>query len=127
MKPVGFYRELCPANALLPSLLSAQGEDISADVSKEVFDFLENGPVIIDYTETDLCVLGCGASIIGTSSIQSNGEWIWRRDLAHYFSVHKISLPVEFVDAAKSGIVRRLSPEEARAALALSWEQSGLI
>jgi hypothetical protein len=102
MKTVGFYRELDPKSSFATgSIHDAVGEQARADEDR-VVEYLESGYGIIDYTESGLDVLGSGAMNVGCSSVISDGEWIWRQDLAFYVRRYHLALPEEFLDHVRS-------------------------
>ncbi|UIX31628.1 hypothetical protein [Streptomyces sp. GQFP] len=95
MKRFGFYREHFSVPTELPSIHDIP---LSLDsVIEDILGYLEGNPTAVDYTEASDCLLGCGALLVGCSSVKTDGEWVWRHDTHHYVSEHGLSVPPEFM------------------------------
>ncbi len=53
-----------------------------------------------------------------TASPATDGDWFWRRDLAHYVAKYNIALPDEFLEHARAHQWAPGEPSEARLAIA---------
>lgn len=124
MKPVMLFSELEPDKKNLPKLKECTNI-LSADLSKEVADYLENGIVAIDVMERvkdplrreGEAELTDSSLLIGGSSLWTDGEWYWRQDLAYFVRNYRVRIPREFIQKTLSSEV----PEEPPRDLFGSW------
>lgn len=103
LRLLGFYEELNGGG--LPStgsLREAVREDALPDEAA-IVRYLDGGHVLIDVMEWERDVL-TGEShprSAGASTLLTDGEWLWRRDLSHYVATHHVELPQEFLVRAR--------------------------
>ncbi|OON72773.1 hypothetical protein GBW32_32095 [Streptomyces tsukubensis] len=60
-----------------------------------------------------------GPVLPGAGSLRTDGDWIWRADLAHYVEKYHLMLPVDFLSLVRSRafVVPRVPSEQLRAIL----------
>ncbi|SFF54814.1 hypothetical protein SAMN05216251_118102 [Actinacidiphila alni] len=100
LKPLGFFEELFPgapegvsAGRLLESIPDTPAED-----SGKIAAYLKNGHEIFDTMGAERDVVTGGRRILGAASLQTDGVWVWRVDLAHYVRNYGVLLPSDFTD-----------------------------
>lgn len=106
MKFVGFFRELMHGKAdRLPSLLDAR-DKLESKLVPGILAHLSSGQCIIDIMEFvqdpfQPNVTGFGGAMPGVpggSSLETDGIWIWRYDLAYFIENYRIRLPKDFIE-----------------------------
>lgn len=55
--------------------------------------YLTKGHLLIDMMDVERDVLDPEQEVLSGSSIMTDGEWLWRRDLAYYVRRHHVLLP----------------------------------
>ncbi|MFI8347422.1 hypothetical protein [Streptomyces sp. NPDC085596] len=101
MRLIGFYQEMDSAYAAgwggpIPPAESGAGKYPSADVVR----YLKAGYPIFDVMELTVDVIGGAFRVPGGSSLLSDGEFVWREDLAAYVENYHIDLPHDFLEKA---------------------------
>jgi hypothetical protein len=76
--------------------------------------YLKNGVPVVDIMEAEVDVISGDRSISGSSSLITDGEWVWREDLHYYVDRYHLDLGEGFSGHAKSCHyeVREVSPSE---------------
>ncbi|MFI8348990.1 hypothetical protein [Streptomyces sp. NPDC085596] len=102
MKLIGFYQEMDSAYAAdwggsIPPAESGAGKYSPADVVR----YLKAGYPILDVMELTVDVIGDAFRVPGGSSLLSDGEFVWREDLAAYVEKYRIDLPHDFLENAE--------------------------
>lgn len=95
LKPVGFWREHC--GDIFPSIFDAEIKKLEICEIEEIENYLVKCPI---------CVASPGIvysafnedKIAGTSSIKTDGSWVWPDTLPYYVREHGIALPLEFLE-----------------------------
>ncbi|MEU7568364.1 hypothetical protein AB0A99_20630 [Streptomyces fradiae] len=103
MKLVGFFREMElqldgePPESIHDHLTS------HAPYHKErVITYLKSGHPIFDITELTIDVIGARFHVAGGSSLLTDGENVWREDLASYVEHYAVALPADFLQFMKA-------------------------
>lgn len=99
MEFVGFFRELDPGgptDIYVEDLKDAAGAGDYAVA--EVAGYLESGYPILDVMESTPDPLDKAAYVRGGPSLLTDGEWVWRHDLAHYVRNYRVHLPGAFME-----------------------------
>jgi hypothetical protein len=99
---VGFNRELEPKSAFASGSIRDAVASVAGGDEARIAEYLEAGYGIIDYTESGYDVLGSGAINVACSSLVSDGEWVWRNDLAFYVRRYHLRLADEFVEHVRA-------------------------
>jgi hypothetical protein len=99
---VGFYIELNPDNPGIfkGSIRDAVG-DLPGDNEEDLIAYLENGIRLVDIMEAEPDVIAGDQYISGSSSVLTDGEWIWRADLTYYLRRYHLHLDEEFLNHAR--------------------------
>lgn len=63
----------------------------------QVVAYLRAGHVLIDFMDVQDDVFDGSRQVLGGPTILTDGEWLWRDDLAYYASRHDVALPEEFL------------------------------
>jgi hypothetical protein len=66
-----------------------------------VADYLGGGHELITAMDLSRDVFDESRDVMNGSSIRTDGEWLWRDDLAYYVSRHDVALPEEFLRAIR--------------------------
>jgi hypothetical protein len=114
MKTVGFFHELWSTDKLepQPSLLRAVNEEPAPDEA-ELVRYLKSGHVLVDMMDTMRDVVSGDEWILAASTTLTDGEWLWRDDLAHYVRRHHVRLPEEFMACVRANGYRVPDVDEA--------------
>jgi hypothetical protein len=103
MRTVGFFGELWATDALeaQPSLLESIRPE-PAPHESEIVAYLKGGHVLIDMMDTTRDAVTGDEWILGASTTLTDGEWLWRQDLAHYVQRHHVRLPDAFLATVRA-------------------------
>jgi hypothetical protein len=99
VKTVGMFIEFGPVKQAEPqdSIKAHIGPGPLPDVDK-VVGYLRSGHPLIDMMDIQDDVLDSSQRpIMNGSSIATDGDWLWRNDLAYYVRRHNVALPDEFL------------------------------
>ncbi|TFE38192.1 hypothetical protein E3E14_28695 [Streptomyces sp. ICN441] len=90
----GFFRQLEPDG------LAVFGDDISAAVAagpnyrvQDADRYLRSGHPVLDVADSTPDIVDGSSRVTGASSVLTDGDWVWRWDLAHYVERHNVALP----------------------------------
>lgn len=100
LKTVGFYKEMphgMDSKLSIKDYIQKEKED-----TKKISDYLLRGIEIIVSPGTVNDLLDESKGIAGTTSLFTDGEWVWSGDLAYYVREYKLQLPKEFIDTMKN-------------------------
>lgn len=99
IRPAGFFSELSPGWGLpLDGSIKDAVKSTGEPDEKNFITYLRNGTGIWSEMSAGPDVLDPEAPIMtGIGSLYTDGDWIWREDLAHYVIKYHVSLPAEFV------------------------------
>lgn len=101
-KTAGMFLELGPVKQSAPqeSIFASVGEAPLPDVDP-VVGYLRAGHVLIDFMDVQDDVFEPARQILGGPTTLTDGEWLWRDDLAHYVSRHHVRIPDDFLRAIR--------------------------
>ncbi|MDT7725937.1 MAG: hypothetical protein QOI21_2513 [Actinomycetota bacterium] len=94
---VGFFAELKAEaspyfeGSIYDAVGAAPGQN-----ERELIAYLEGGVRLIDIMEAESDVISGNGYISGSSSILTDGKWVWRADLAYYVQNYHLRLDNEF-------------------------------
>lgn len=120
IKRVGFFRELPHGDSEGESLLGYVSKGDSREQAA-LADYLANGATLAVAPQRVRDVLDEAEDDIGSLAIMTDGTWIWPADLAYYVQKYNVSLPVEFVEHARS---LQWNPPELNSGELLAVEQA---
>ena len=99
IKLAGWFHELGalnPGSPPQPSIADHVAEPLpDAD---RVVGYLESGHLLIDMMDVQNDWFEPDQQIVNGPAVQTDGEWFWRRDLAHYVARHHVAVPTELLD-----------------------------
>lgn len=98
LRRVGFFAEFYPDHPSLP-MLSDHVCAKAARFETRIVGYLRTGHMVAAVMEgmTDYFDGTPFDEGSGCSSLLTDGEWLWRQDLAHYVERYHVELPREFV------------------------------
>ena len=103
MKAVGMFTEFGPVRQSEPqdSIMDHVAAEPFDDVD-QVVSYLRAGHPLIDMMDVQKDVFDRSQpSIMNGSSILTDGDWLWREDLAYYVRKHNVMLPDEFLESIR--------------------------
>ncbi|KAB1162258.1 hypothetical protein F6X68_00850 [Micromonospora sp. AMSO12t] len=94
----GMFRELGPVGLDLvqESIFDNVSAEELPDVD-EVVRYLRGGYVLIDMMDLADDPFDSTRQIMNGSTIRTDGDWLWRDDLAYHVHRHRVALPDEFL------------------------------
>jgi hypothetical protein len=99
MKTAGMFLELGRVRQ------PAQQESIRDNVATtplpdadKVVSYLRSGHVLIDFMDIRDDVFDNSQQILGGPTTLTDGDWLWRDDLAYYLQRHNVTLPADFLE-----------------------------
>jgi hypothetical protein len=97
MKVVGVFRELEPRSKIyLPSIHDFRNK-MNVETAEHVLEYLSHWEPIFDVMEFTIDPFDLSKGCSGGSSLITDGEWIWRKDLAYLIEHYYIGLPIDFI------------------------------
>lgn len=96
LRPVGFFEELGLAGHYAGKIRDVARKR-AAPNERDVVSYLRGGYVLLDATESATDVIAGETRITGSSSLISDGTWVWRLDLPYYVERYHLSLPGDFM------------------------------
>jgi hypothetical protein len=100
LEPLGFFEELfanAPQGVSAGRLMDAIPDSPAEDV-RNIAEYLQSGHEIFDTMGAERDVVTNAGWILGAASLQTDGVWVWRVDLAHYVRRYGVRLPATFVN-----------------------------
>src|SRR4051794_5553433 len=89
----GSVKQSEPQGTIVDHIGSEPLEDV-----EQVVAYLRSGHPLIDMMDIqDDVIDGTREQIMNGSSIVTDGQWLWREDLAYYVKQHNVTLPEEFL------------------------------
>lgn len=95
---VGFFKELGRDFNDFPDSIIDFKNKLDPEIKPIVLNYLSQSTGIFDWIETVRDCLNRDNTIIGGSCIWSDGEWIFREDLAYYVKEYDVGLPSKFIE-----------------------------
>jgi hypothetical protein len=84
-----------------PSIRDALGGGPPAPIQRRVCFYLIQATPIVNTMEMRPDVLD-GEDVFLSSGPSSDGDWVWRADLAHYVPKYNIGIPADFIEHAQA-------------------------
>lgn len=101
MRRLGDFREFSTEIGTAPSIIESFDENMPARLRRLVAFYLLQGGAL-RYTMERLPDVVDGEDVYLSGGLQTDGEWFWRTDLAHYVMKYGLALPGEFIDHASA-------------------------
>ncbi len=95
---VGFFKELDPEFSNFPDSIYDFKNKLDPDIKPMVLNYLTQSTGIMDWVDTVGDCLNRDRAIVGGSCEWSDGEWIFREDLAYYVKEYDVGLPSKFIE-----------------------------
>jgi hypothetical protein len=97
-KTAGMFREFGPIRSSEPqdSILASVAAEPLPDVDR-VVAYLRAGHELIAMMDVQDDVFDGSQQVMNGSSIRTDGDWLWREDLAYYVRRHNVAVPAEFL------------------------------
>lgn len=107
MRFAGFFVEFGSINypEWQTRIVDSIGTSRSSDIDK-IVNYLRSGHLLVDFMRLEPDYFGTGALIDGGLSICTDGEWVWRADLAYYVDRHNVLVPGEFLNVIRASEYR---------------------
>jgi hypothetical protein len=98
MKTAGMFREFGGIKHPEPqdSIFDHVSPDPLPDVDR-VVAYLQAGHVLIDFMDVADDVFDRSRQILGGPTTRTDGDYLWRDDLAYYVERHNVALPDDFL------------------------------
>ena len=65
--------------------------------AERVVGYLRGGHRLLDFMDISDDVFDSSQQVLGGPSVLTDGDWMWRDDLAHYVERHRVTPPAEFL------------------------------
>jgi hypothetical protein len=101
MKVIGVYNELGRDISDTAPSIFANADQMNSEFIDAVVSYLKSGVPIFDVMEGVVDPFNPSKIISGGSSLLSDGEWVWRNDLAYFVEQYKLGLPKEFLESVR--------------------------
>jgi hypothetical protein len=101
-KTAGMFIELGPVRSAerQESILASVSPEPLADVD-QVLAYLKAGHGLIAMMDLQDDVVDGSRQVMNGSSVRTDGDWLWREDLAYYVERHNVAIPTEFLDLVR--------------------------
>jgi hypothetical protein len=90
---LGRVKQSAPQDSILENVAESPLPD-----ADQVVSYLKGGHVLIDFMDISDDVFDRSRQIMGGPSTVTDGDWIWRDDLAYYVARHNVIVPAEFLE-----------------------------
>jgi hypothetical protein len=64
----------------------------------QIVGYLRSGHVLIDFMDVADDVFDQSRQVLGGPTTLTDGDWLWRDDLAYYVEKHNVSVPADFLE-----------------------------
>ncbi|MCZ7374902.1 hypothetical protein [Micromonospora sp. WMMC250] len=98
LKSAGMFREFGPVRSAEPqeSIFDSVAAEELPDVT-QVVAYLNSGHVLIDVMDVADDAFDPAQQVMNGSTVMTDGDWLWRKDLAYYVRRHRVALPEDFL------------------------------
>ncbi|MFY1702650.1 hypothetical protein ACN28G_13040 [Micromonospora sp. WMMA1923] len=98
VKTAGMFLEFGPVRSAEPqrSILDSVADEELPDLAR-VVGYLDAGHVLIDVMDVAADPFEPTDQVMNGSTVLTDGDWLWRRDLAYYVRRHRVAVPAEFL------------------------------
>ena len=101
IRRLGLFRELEPRATGAPSIHDAVGAGPGGERQRRATFYLATASHVVAVMEMLPDVID-GEQVFLSGGYQSDGDWFWRSDLAHYVLKYNLTLPDDFITHAES-------------------------
>jgi hypothetical protein len=99
--PLGVFREFSDWSSDSPSIRDAIGAGPPPEVQRRLAFYLSQATSIRATMGRESDVID-GEDVYLSTGLQSDGDWYWRGDLAHYVLKYNVQVPDAFIEHAAS-------------------------
>ncbi|MGW4682378.1 hypothetical protein ACWEOS_28265 [Micromonospora taraxaci] len=98
LKSAGMFREFGPVRSAEPqeSIFDSVAAEELPDVA-QVVAYLNSGHILIDVMDVADDAFDPTRQVMNGSTVMTDGDWLWRKDLAYYVRRHRVALPEDFL------------------------------
>ncbi|WP_030490676.1 hypothetical protein [Micromonospora chokoriensis] len=98
LKTAGMFREFGPVRSAEPqeSIFDSVADEKLPDLT-QVVTYLDSGHILVDAMDIANDAFDPTRQVMNGSTVMTDGDWLWRKDLAYYLRRHRIALPEEFL------------------------------
>ncbi|GIJ27415.1 hypothetical protein Vqi01_25770 [Micromonospora qiuiae] len=98
MRTAGMFVEFGPVRAPepQPSIFDSVADSELPDLA-QVVGYLNSGHILIDVMDVADDPFDPGQQVLNGSTVLTDGDWLWRKDLAYYVRRHRVAVPEEFL------------------------------
>ncbi|MER7165301.1 hypothetical protein ABT336_04370 [Micromonospora sp. NPDC000207] len=98
VQTAGMFLEFGPVRSAEPqrSILDSVADEELPDVAR-VVGYLDAGHVLIDVMDVAADPFEPTERVLNGSTVLTDGDWLWRKDLAYYVRRHRVTVPAEFL------------------------------
>lgn len=98
LRVAGMFREFGPVRSAQPqeSIFDSVADEELPDLT-QVVSYLNSGHVLIDVMDVANDAFDSARQVMNGSTVLTDGDWLWRKDLAYYVRRHRVTLPADFL------------------------------
>ncbi|MGC5377491.1 hypothetical protein ACPXB1_03305 [Micromonospora sp. DT68] len=98
LKAAGMFREFGPVRSVEPqqSIFDSVIDEELPDAA-QVVTYLNSGHVLIDVMDVADDAFDSTRQVMNGPTVLTDGDWLWRKDLAYYVRRHRIAVPEDFL------------------------------
>ncbi|MFF0468298.1 hypothetical protein ACFYPX_12825 [Micromonospora zamorensis] len=98
LNAAGMFREFGPVRSAEPqeSIFDSVADEELPDLT-QVVGYLNSGHVLIDVMDVANDAFDSTRQVMNGSTVLTDGDWLWRKDLAYYVRRHRVVLPKGFL------------------------------
>ncbi|MGA4727703.1 hypothetical protein ACPB67_09820 [Micromonospora taraxaci] len=98
LKVAGMFREFGPVRSAepQPSIFDSVTAEELPDLN-QVVTYLNSGHVLIDVMDVVDDAFDSTRQVMNGSTVMTDGDWLWRKDLAYYVRRHRVAVPEAFL------------------------------
>ncbi|WP_434740273.1 hypothetical protein [Micromonospora sp. SH-82] len=98
VKTAGMFLEFGPVRSAEPQrrIFDSVADEELPDVAW-VVGYLDAGHVLIDVMDVAADPFEPTERVLNGSTVLTDGDWLWRKDLAYYVRRHRVAVPAEFL------------------------------
>lgn len=100
---IGFFSELkSGSSGVFRGSIMDSLRELPGSGEAELISYLKSGIPVVDMMESEVDVISGDRHITGSSSLLTDGEWVWREDLRYYVGRYHVDLGEKFSDHARA-------------------------
>ncbi|MEU6024829.1 hypothetical protein [Micromonospora sp. NPDC047134] len=98
LRTAGMFVEFGPVRSPEPqqSIFDCVTDTELPDLAR-VVGYLNSGYVLIDVMDVAEDPFDSGRQVINGATVLTDGDWLWRKDFAHYVRRHRVAVPEQFL------------------------------